>query len=735
MKNTLAKLAPTLIIFLTPLFFLPITLNFFQTNKLLLVIISTLLLLVSTAVRHLRWHQHQHLQSTLAWPLAIFWVVTILNLILTQEARFESLVGTGGLFLSLPLLTYFLTSLTANLDLEEKGDLVRWSLLGLIGSGTVLALLGIAQLTFVSDMTQLPLWLQSLAFTPAGSLMSLLIVLAVSTVTALVWALKEKQIVNKVLLLISAGIQLAAGVAYASLIIPGEKLVLRVLPIQAGWSIALDGLKAGRQLLIGAGLANFPVLYTNLKPSSLAQTDLWTTIFNRSSTELLHLLSTMGIVGLGAFVLVCLAVVGLVKKLAESDSPVDTALRSSLIALLISFVLFPASIVTYTLFFVLAGVAASRTAHLEQALTVSLPDYVSYTTATILIAVTLVSGVFTYRTYAAERAMYRAQQALAQNDANTVYDQQVKAINLAPRRTNYHISFAQINLQLASSLSQARAAAQDESGTGARELTEQERQQITTLIQRAIEQGQVSTQLRPSYYLTWQNLGTTYRNLINVVQGAEDFALQNVNQAVQLNPSDPNLRVEAGGLYYQLALLVRAQQQALQQQAQQQQAQVQIDPELANNLLDQAIQQFRTAVNLRPSYANAYYNLAKAYEAKENYRLAYQAMQSTLSNIEPDSADYQIAQEELLALEKLLPQTQETAAEPTQPVDETAPNNLQEPAPLPSPLPGGPIEIPEEEETGTNSPLQELNEPVASPEANPVEEIQVEETQTGEEND
>jgi hypothetical protein len=75
-------------------------------------------------------------------------------------------------------------------------------------------------------------------------------------------------------------------------------------------------------------------------------------------------------------------------------------------------------------------------------------------------------------------------------------------------------------------------------------------------------------------------------------------------------------------------------------------------------------------------------------------------MQLAAANVDPDSADYQVVQKELTALEAKLPKTpqQETAQGQGQ---QTAPTQLQEPSPLPSPLPGGPIELPSEE-TSTN---------------------------------
>ena len=99
---------------------------------------------------------------------------------------------------------------------------------------------------------------------------------------------------------------------------------------------------------------------------------------------------------------------------------------------------------------------------------------------------------------------------------------------------------------------------------------------------------------------------------------------------------------------------------------------------------------------MRPDHANAYYNLANVYDKKGSYRLAYQAMTQALTSLEPDSPDYQKAQNELLVLESKLPQDpqqQPAVIQPQQPGE----SQLQQPAPLPSPLPGGPVDLSEVE--------------------------------------
>jgi len=320
-------------------------------------------------------------------------------------------------------------------------------------------------------------------------------------------------------------------------------------------------------------------------------------------------------------------------------------------------------------FFVVIGLIAAQKEN-KEITTVKLAGNLGLTLAVILISSVVFLGYNSYKVYAAETSMRRAQLALASGDAQSLYDSHLRAIALFPNMTSYHLSFSQINMSLAASLSDRESA------------TDAEREQITLLVQRAVEAGRTAARLRPNNFLTWQNLGQIYRNLINVANGADNFAVQYYGQSVNLNPASPTLRVDYGGLFYQLALVSE-------------------DPTNRTSLLNQAVREFQIAIQLRPNYANAHFNLAKALEASGNLQVAVTSMQKVLEFLSPESPDYAVAQNELTSLQSKLPKgTQTGEAEVTTPSG----TDLSEPGDLPSPLPGGPIDLPEEEPLPTPSP-------------------------------
>jgi len=127
-----------------------------------------------------------------------------------------------------------------------------------------------------------------------------------------------------------------------------------------------------------------------------------------------------------------------------------------------------------------------------------------------------------------------------------------------------------------------------------------------------------------------------------------------------LDPVNPNLRIELGGLYFALGNFELAQRQ------------------------------FETAVNLKPDHANAHYNLAAAYVQQERWADAALELQTVLSLVEPGSADFDRVQEELNQIKERLPQPEPVEGE------EEVSQQLQQPGELPEPQ-FEPIDLPEED--------------------------------------
>ena len=177
-----------------------------------------------------------------------------------------------------------------------------------------------------------------------------------------------------------------------------------------------------------------------------------------------------------------------------------------------------------------------------------------------------------------------------------------------------------------------------------------------------IREAKNAVALAPNNVFAWENLAGVYQTLMGVAQGADAWAVASLQQAIVLDPTNPTLRVSLGGL------------------------------SVAQQNYEAAIQQFLLAVNLKPNYANGYYNLANAYRMMGANDRAVAALKTTLSLLTPDTTDYVKAKNELDQLEK--------AAAP-KPVSGTPENLTQPPStqpiivpPLALPESSGPTELP-----------------------------------------
>ena len=247
-----------------------------------------------------------------------------------------------------------------------------------------------------------------------------------------------------------------------------------------------------------------------------------------------------------------------------------------------------------------------------------------------------------YKIYAADIQFRNSLVAATANDGGKTYETQRQALILNPYNDQYHRAYANTNLQLATSISQSE------------NPSDQDRNNITQLIQQAIREGRAAITVQPNNPANWEALANIYRQLIGVAQDAPQWTTATYAQAINIDPNNPRLRLELGGVYFQLQDFATAQRF------------------------------FEQAVTLKPNYANAHYNLARAYVEQDQIEAAVNQYNAVLSLIDRSSADYQRAMDEQDLLKKQLGRT-------TTPEDEAAAapeTQLSVPQPIATPTPG-----------------------------------------------
>ena len=212
------------------------------------------------------------------------------------------------------------------------------------------------------------------------------------------------------------------------------------------------------------------------------------------------------------------------------------------------------------------------------------------------------------------RADYMHRQAL--NSASTkgldTYKYLVESEKLAPYIDLYRIDLAQTNFALANSIAVNKGPS-EASPEGS--LTDNDKQNIQTLLSQSIQEGRAAVTLNPRNSANWEILGSIYRNISGVAENGLQFSLDSYGRAIQQDPLNPLLRLSVGGVYYSI------------------------------KNYDLAVRFFTDTVNLKPDYANGWYNLSVALRDKGDLQGAQAAAERVLSILQtnPDSTDYKTA--------------------------------------------------------------------------------------------
>ncbi|MFZ2202056.1 MAG: tetratricopeptide repeat protein [Microgenomates group bacterium] len=661
MRQVIDKLATQILRFILPvtalvlpLFFLPLTTEFFVVNKNLVILIAGSLALLAWLVRNIT-RRRVHLSLTPATvPLLLLSAVYLISAFVQSPSPYLAVTGRTAIIIALTALYVGVTSS------QKNKPVINLTFAALIVSAAVASLLSLYSYLGLSAALSAPAWLTGKTFNLVGGPIPFLTFVIPLIPVALYLAATAGHWLTKAVLLFATLLLTAASLAQISLIIPGSGNQLFILPISAGWSIAVDIFKNARTALLGTGPETFLTAFTRLKPLSLNQGLLWDTRFTSSSNEFFTILTTVGLLGAFFWLLSFIKSIraGLSQIGAKKASPDLIAGLILVCTSLLANLAIPANPTLLGLTFIaLAVLSLSLKLHTDlikdislNLSAVSLGDETSHydllretkkegfqllpwIVAIILIPILVYFWYWEVRTYAADLATYRALSTINTN-ATESYNQQIRAYTLDPHNPYYRINFTQTSLALANTIAARR------------DLTDQDKSNITQLVQQAIREAKNATALDPANVLTWENLSNTYRQLINFAEGASDWAIASYNQAISLDPNNPRLHLELGGLFFALK-----------------------DYDSAGKLYERAIE-------LKSNWANSHYNLAQIMKLKKDNPRAIDQLRAVLQLLDSTSEDYKKVQAEIEEINK---QTKAQAGETSL---ETA-----SPAPLPSVTP------------------------------------------------
>lgn len=670
---------PVILSFLIPMFFLPITVEYYEFNKLYLLIVTTSLMFLLWALKTIVTKEVSLVKSKLDIALLLVYGAFLISSILSVN-KTSSIYGSNGRWfptlasISTLILFYYVTA--ASITSEKN---IRRILMALV-TGISLTIFAGLLVYFETGILALP-YLQQLNFSFTGSTASLTFASLISLMLAVQLISSTSNYMEKTLLtmagvlgvfaLIVFGtassyiLSLVAVVAIVVLnnrsltdkanypfyaIIASFAVILVLLTNMAStkellvnskyptesklgmstsWLISMSALRD--YPLVGTGPGTYYLNYTRYKPTGQNASDTWNIRFDKPNNELLNIMGTMGLVGMASLIVL---IVASMKMVVGTKSTTGSTVATVVLVGLASFIFSNSTVLgMYTLFLGLALLTAdyarnnSAKAYKIVLSVTSVAKSFSilgtdtnqhknkeifhYLVILPLLLLLIVSGYFLVRNYLGEVHIRQGLNAAANGKGNDAYINIAKAISYNPRRDNYHTLLARTNIALANNLEEKKT------------LSDKDKQTIQSLILQAVNASKTATEtLNPLNVENWETRAFVYGTLRNATKDAFDLEIRAYNTAIRLDPTNPILRVSAGGAYY-------AKEDYLS----------------AGNL-------FAQAVNLKPDYANARYNLGFALAKLKSYDRAIQELQLAQKLITKDSQDYKRLDDEIASLQK-----------------------------------------------------------------------------------
>jgi tetratricopeptide (TPR) repeat protein len=488
------------------------------------------------------------------------------------------------------------------------------------------------------------------------------------------------------------------------------------LNLTESWEVATSTIR--RYPLFGTGLSTYAKAFQAFPPSGLNQQDYWNVVFTRSGNEYMTLLTTTGLFGVVAWFVFILSIIFIIRK---SFMTVATVVKGNdhifdlkaflpigVIIVLLMYGFYSSTVLTTgLLFFVLilwmlldkesfeqAGttgrnyvenVVLNFTTIKERLLYLGNSDSKSDSNKSLpsqqlmpwiigvpMVLVCLFADYYVVRDFMSNVSYTSSIVGLNTNKpAREIYDDQRSAIANNPYRDVYHRVYADTNIRLANLIAKQYG----------QSITDSQRSDVVSLIQQAIREVRLITEvLDPVSSQNWEVRAAVYQNLIGIANGADRWALQSYQNAINLAPVNPSLRVNLAGLYLTAARTSNT-QTGTQGDAPADNVPKLPDTKVAN--LARAELSLIEASRLKADYANVYYNLAQVYREANRYDLVVRELQNTLQLLDKDGQDYVKVQAEIEEAK-----THDTSAPKTdgstnegEPVLEQNPTNTPTPSP------------------------------------------------------
>lgn len=616
----IAKICLTILILMTPLFFLPLTVAPVEINKQFLAAVLVLIALLCYLIESLNNRKIIYPHSLLSLAVLILLVCSAISALLSQmqafsffgnfiqpDILFNLFIAAAVFFLGaivfekkdLPRLGFWLLtglSLSAIFGLLQMfgkfilpwdfarqtnfnlvGTVSGWGML--MGCGFAAVIAALANPESIRRRWKIILIIAGLLFFAALVVLNYRLLWLVLVLTMFVLAAFQ--------LAAKKNIALPLIIAVAALFfifVNQQSAVADLAPeirptLLTSLSVAKETLKDWR-IFLGSGPGTFGYNFSRFRPAALNQTIFWSVRFNQGFSFLATILSTLGVLGVLAVVLMFFAFGREALRFGRDKTFLIAVAGVSF--LLLNWFFFPIVFSQFIFIFLglgLLSIERCREFEMEfysESRAKNSRAFLSFFAAIILFSFVLLLFYSTSQKYAA--AVYYEKGWLKSASVEQSLTRLEKATKLNPTSDWYWRDLSQVYLLRSGELlrmTETQAEAQNN-------------------ITAAINAGRRATELNPNETANWSNLGDIYEKLIPIAQ-AEIFAEENYRRAIELEPQNPQSPVNLARL-----LITNADRLADNKSA-------------AQEKLNQAKTALENSMALKPDYAPAHFLMVQVY--------------------------------------------------------------------------------------------------------------------------
>ncbi|MDP2930239.1 MAG: hypothetical protein Q8N56_01355, partial [bacterium] len=596
-----AKTSLYLAVFLLPLFFLPWVSNIFDFSK---QMILTVLVCVGLFAWLLKSLIEEKITLNFSWIniAVISFVLVVLASTLFSAYKYASLWGwplvvSSSFLATLVLAGFFFLITHIFRDAKEIFGLVLiLSVAGLlVGLFAIPGIFGKSLIASESNFNTVGS-VNSLAFFLASILplaASIIFVSKAKLVKVLIWtfisvALALLLIINSqtawIILMLASVVILTFAIARKGLfktgwlflpmfllavslfavvsknsLLPMVNLPLEVSPsFKSSFDIAFKAVAESNKPVswfLGSGPSTFVYDYSQFRPLDINQTVFWNTRFGVGFSEFATRLATTGTLGLLSFLVIVFGIgfIGLkeiIVRRAEDEETFSWMLLlgafASFIGIVAGFFLYTANMTLMFCFWLIAAIIFSLVGSKSKDLVLQSKEKASswitvgVSFVFIVVVISSLGILFTQgQRFLGEINHTKALASVAKGDNAGAINSIARAINLtSSKQDNYWQDLSQVYLFRINEELQKTDVTQEEMTST-----------VSNLISQLVSSAKAMTDASPKNVTNWLTRGLVYSNLVNLINGADEWAIKSYEEAVKLEPLNPITYTQWGLIY------------------------------------------------------------------------------------------------------------------------------------------------------------------------------------------